>query len=262
MEVTREQLLAIMPYAKDRVDTFLPHFKKYMPEFGIDTELRVCHFLAQIAHESGELRYTEEIASGRAYEGRKDLGNTQTGDGVKYKGRGLIQLTGRANYKKYNEYCSKAAPSNDNRYFQQLPLFTQPDVLFTHKILAAHLIDSYLSNSYDVVSGKVQPKCDFVSQPELVSQPVDAVRSACWFWNTHHLNELADNDDIKTITRRINGGLNGFDDRKKYYTRARKAIMQAKPANNVAYSIKTQSYSLKDQSVSSGYSLNNKYGIA
>ena len=56
-------------------------------------------FLAQLAHESGQLRYMEEIASGSAYEGRRDLGNTQPGDGVRFKGRGPIQLTGRSNYR-------------------------------------------------------------------------------------------------------------------------------------------------------------------
>lgn len=93
-----------MPYAKARIDTFLPIINQYMEEFGINTRLRICHFIAQIAHESGELRYTEEIASGAAYEGRKDLGNTQKGDGVRFKGRGLIQLTGHNNYKAYNDY--------------------------------------------------------------------------------------------------------------------------------------------------------------
>lgn len=74
-----------------------------MQRHDITTPLRAAHFIAQIGHESGELRYREEIASGAAYEGRRDLGNTQPGDGRRYKGRGLIQLTGRANYAEYSK---------------------------------------------------------------------------------------------------------------------------------------------------------------
>ena len=69
-----------------------------MQEAGITTKPRQAMFLAQLAHESGGLRYMEEIASGAAYEGRRDLGNTQPGDGRRFKGRGPIQLTGRSNY--------------------------------------------------------------------------------------------------------------------------------------------------------------------
>lgn len=172
MEVTREQVIRIMPAAKGRVDRFLVFINRYAPEFGITTSLRMAHYLAQVAHESAELKYTKELASGAEYEGRKDLGNTSRGDGVRYKGRGLIQLTGKANYKAYKEYCG----------------------------------------------------FDVVAKPELLEQPLGATRSSMWYWQTHGLNALSDKDDIKAVTRRINGGYNGLADREKYLTRAKKAL--------------------------------------
>lgn len=105
MILTSTQLLAIMPNAKKRYNQYLPYINKYLDEFSINTPLRLAHYLAQVAHESGELRYTKEIADGSAYEYRKDLGNTQKGDGMRYKGRGMLQITGRANYKAYADYC-------------------------------------------------------------------------------------------------------------------------------------------------------------
>lgn len=101
---TERHLRGIMIHATDgNVARYCPGLKQNMAANGIDKPLRQAHFLAQVAHESGELRYCEEIASGAAYEGRVDLGNTQPGDGVRFKGRGLIQLTGRANYTKYGK---------------------------------------------------------------------------------------------------------------------------------------------------------------
>jgi len=172
--MTSEQLKQIAPDAyKLTCNIYAPILTAEMLNAGINTKLRICHFLAQILHESGSLQYVREIASGKAYEGRKDLGNTQPGDGVKFKGRGLIQITGRSNY---------------------------------------------------IALGKALG-LDLISHPELLETPLNAVKSAIWFWNTHNLNLLADKDDLKSITKRINGGLNGFSEREKFLNNAKKIIL-------------------------------------
>ncbi|HET6844077.1 MAG TPA: glycoside hydrolase family 19 protein [Candidatus Angelobacter sp.] len=131
----------------------------------INTPLRKAHFLAQLGHESASMIYTSEIANGNAYEGRADLGNTQPGDGPLFKGRGLIQITGRNNYTAYGKARNRDFITGDN-----------PKLLATDPNLAAD--------------------------------------SAGWFWATRNLNALADQDDVLAITKKINGGTNGLDDRK------------------------------------------------
>ncbi len=97
--ITWEQIKTIAPYASKNADVFVSYLNNTMLKYGINTKLRIAMFVAQLAHESGSFKYTQEIASGRAYEGRKDLGNLHEGDGVRFKGRGLIQITGRSNYR-------------------------------------------------------------------------------------------------------------------------------------------------------------------
>ncbi len=149
-----------------------PTLNATLPGFDINNDLRVAHFLAQICHESDGFVTTEEYASGAAYEGRADLGNTTPGDGRRYKGRGLIQLTGRANYRSYGPHVG----------------------------------------------------LNLEGDPEQAAEPVTSLKIACAFWKEHKLNDLADADDIVTITKRINGGLNGLDSRRAYLARAKTAL--------------------------------------
>jgi putative chitinase len=171
--LVRQKLWIVMTSAQAaRIDDFFNAILATMNRYQINTPLRIAHFLAQIAHESGCLRYTEEIASGEAYEGRVDLGNTQPGDGPLFKGRGLIQLTGRANYRDYGKACGKNFETTD--------------------------------------------------KPTLVATDPDlAVDVAGWFWDKRQLNALADRDDLREITRRVNGGFNGLAERADFLARAK-----------------------------------------
>lgn len=147
-------------------------FAPTLDSYAISTKLRIAHFMGQVTHECAGFRTTEEFASGAAYEGREDLGNTQRGDGKRYKGRGLIQLTGRANYREIGKRL-------------ELPL---------------------------------------EDDPALAAEPATSLKIACEYWKTRKINALADQDDLIKATRRVNGGLNGLEDRRKYLQRAKTAL--------------------------------------
>jgi putative chitinase len=202
MQITREQLQQIIP-RNPYIDQWVSALNQLLPDYGIDTPQRVAAFLAQCAHESGNFVFLKENLNYRApslrkifpkyfpddaianqyaslpnkaeaianriYANRMGNGPEESGDGFRYCGRGLIQLTGR--------------------------------------------------NNYEAFADSIE------STPEEVSVYLEtfegAVQSACWFWETNNLNQFADTDDIKTMTRRINGGFIGLEDRIKHYEHAK-----------------------------------------
>jgi len=221
MTITSEQLQAIMPEAEPQhIQLYLPYLNQEMPVYQINTPARAGAFIAHLAHESGRfslvtenLNYKaerllkvfpkyfptltiaqqyagnpEKIAN-RVYANRLGNGPESGGDGWKFKGRGLIQLTGRNSYGD----CSRALTGSKNT---------------------------------------------FQDSPDLLATPQYAVASACWFWTIYKgLNEVADQPDTWTtfykgkifnkfqwLTIRVNGGLNGYDDRVNYWEKAKSQL--------------------------------------
>lgn len=121
--ITVQQLRDSMPGITDKnIGKYLPELNRSLPEVGITKPLRIAHFLCQVGHESLSFYYYREIASGEAYEGRKSLGNIQPGDGVKFKGRGVIQITGRNNYREVSIYIFGDERLLDHPELLELPI--------------------------------------------------------------------------------------------------------------------------------------------
>ncbi|MFG5864178.1 glycoside hydrolase family 19 protein [Metapseudomonas sp. CR1201] len=208
MQITEQQLLLILPNARPVAGVFVAELNAAMARYRIDSRVRTAAWLAQIGHESAQLtrlvenlnysaqglaatwparfrgadgkpsaralalaRKPEAIANA-VYGGRLGNGPEASGDGWRYRGRGLIQTTGRANYRE------------------------------TGRALGV----------------------DLEGIPQLLEQPRYAALSAAWFWAEHGLNELADAGKFETITRRINGGTHGFEERVLFWERA-KAVL-------------------------------------
>lgn len=214
-----------------------------MPLYGINTPLRQAHFLAQIAQESGEFRYVEEnlkysasrlmqvfpkyfrteVAARNAaynperianivYASRIGNGPAETGDGYTFRGRGLIQLTGRANYYAFLQYLHTLPVG-------QLPKSVRS--IFAHDAMPGYTAATDPSYELDPTA-----RLAFAMQIE----PALDVHSACWFWKHNNLNRLADNGatdgTVASVTRAVNGGTNGLAQRKVYFYRARLALAE------------------------------------
>jgi putative chitinase len=197
MQITQQQLGACIgnnPYLEQWTDAL----NKILPDYEIDTPQRVAAFIAQSAHESGnftalhenlnyraeslckvwpkyfnagnanDYAHNPEKIANRAYGGRMGNGDEASGDGFRYCGRGLIQLTGKANYQAFAESI-------------ETPVEQIPELLQTFE---------------------------------------GAIQSACWFWESNNLNQYADSGDILTMTKRINGGTLGLEDRTNHYNHA------------------------------------------
>jgi putative chitinase len=188
-------------------DKWVDSLNETCERFAIDSPFRIAGFISNTAHESGGFKFVKEnlnysVASlmrvwpsrfpnveiaqryamqpekiaNRAYADRMGNGDEASGDGAKFLGRGLIQLTGKNGYVAYSLACDNEA----------------------------------------------------LTKPEIVEQPKYAAESAGWFWDVNRLNSLADNQDVSGMCRRINGGLNGLDDRQMKYSKVMDYFNQAR----------------------------------
>ena len=163
--ITAAQLKAIMPRARQSdIALIIDPLNETLVKYEINTPRRIAAFIGQVAQETMSLYYREEDASGIAYEWRKSLGNVQAGDGVRFKGRGLLQITGRVNY----EHCAR------------------------------------------------ETGLDIVNHPQIAASPKGACEVSGWFWKVHGLNAHADLEEYVFISKVVNGGTNGLDQRLEF----------------------------------------------
>lgn len=183
--MTPAELIAAVACTVPNAAAWAPELTRVMAKYEIDSPMRQAHFLSQVAHESYSLQRMKERANpgkipGAQYEGRRDLGNVEPGDGPRFCGRGPIQFTGCANY-------------------------------------------TWLSKKTGV---------GYIEQPELLERIPDGAESAALYWTLYwtertklcDLNTLADGDSIGSITRRINGGTTGIEDRTRRLLIAKRAL--------------------------------------
>lgn len=200
--ITKEQLSSAIGITIDAAAKWVDAINDCFNKFNINTPLRQCHFLAQVAHESGKFsllsenfsysaagllkmfskyfnaaqatayaKHAAKIAN-RVYANRYGNGSEASGDGYKYRGRGLIGITFKNNYEAFGKFIGE----------------------------------------------------DVAANPDLLLQPKYAVLAAGWYWNSRNINALADKDDVVAVTKAINGGINGLDSRKAFLAQCKKFI--------------------------------------
>jgi len=202
--ITAQQIrmAAKAPVNEANMNSVLVALDKFGAGLGMDKLPRLVQYFAQIMHESGDFRYDGEIwgptPAQKRYDTRTDLGNTVAadGDGYRYRGRSGIQVTGKANYAAYRDWCEAKA-------------FEPPD---------------------------------FVAVPDLVNTDPWEGLAPLWYWDTHKLNTYADKGDIETITRRINGGLNGYADRCDHYVRLGLVVLKFGPRDTTGFQRTAKQY--------------------
>ena len=188
--LTMAQLVQIVDRPEnDNMRSFLAGLAAFGGKVGLERPHRLAQYVAQIAHETMGFRYDREIWDGKGaqarYEGRADLGNTQAGDGYKYRGRTGIQITGRSNYSQFTTW--------------------------------AWGIDAEAP--------------DFVKDPDKANTDPWEGLGPIWYWDSRDLNKYADAGNNEMVTRRINGGLNGYADRLRLYDRAALVMLGYKPGD-------------------------------
>lgn len=184
MRLTLEEFKKLFPRAKTP-DELYKYLSAAMKKYEVTkTDFREAFFLGQMAHETGGFRWLHELGSKsyfRRYDGRRDLGNVHPGDGYRFRGRGIIHLTGRHNY-----------------------------TLYTRKL-----------------------GIDLLTNPDIAATPEVAALVAGQYWVDRNLNKLADDGNFRAITKRINGGYNGYRDRVRYANKIHRIIKGRGPTTTL-----------------------------
>jgi len=194
MNLTAEQIAKATGSSLENAEKFRPYLNKYMNKYEINTPSRVLGFLSQIAVESAHLKRTEEYASGEQYEGREDLGNIYPGDGKKFKGRGLIQLSGRSNYEDMSKKVGKDLVNNPELVLEP-DLATEVSTIFWHDRVRSGLNLNQWADQFNL------------------KEPIDSTNN----WKVH-----------ENITRAINGGTNGINERASSFQRGLEIVDEIK----------------------------------